>query len=45
MIFVTYFVPSDDHLAHNVTAVPAHTFAQYANSVVNYHMAMNQRSD
>ena len=26
MIFVTYFVPSDDHLAHNVTAVPAHTF-------------------
>ena len=44
-IRVFYFVPSDQHLDHQVTAVPAHTFAQYANSIVNYNIAMHGRSD
>ena len=40
-----FSLPSDQHSDHVVTAVPLHTYAQYANSVVNYNNAMHSRTD
>ena len=40
-----FFLPSDEHFNHAVTPVPAHTFAHYANFVVNFNNAMRGRTD